>query len=275
MKSTSRIVAVLSMVLLVGGLIVATANAQLANQKTYFTFAHEVELPGGVTLPPGKYTFRVADTASGRFIVQILNEDGSKMLASIMTITAPNRLEPSEDSLITFGEASAAAPQPVRYWYYHGQYTGHEFVYPKDEAERIARETRTRVASTETSVTDATSLEEAEVVTVEPSGEVIVESTTQTDIESTTAQDTTTDEQATASVTGTSGQIEQESTVTGASGQIREESQVTRNRTPRNELPRTATFDPLVGMIGLMSLGGFIALRMRTRDTSRSFGDYL
>ena len=31
MKSTSRIVAVLSIVLLVGGLIVATANAQLAN----------------------------------------------------------------------------------------------------------------------------------------------------------------------------------------------------------------------------------------------------
>ena len=45
MKSTNRIVAVLSIVLLVGGLVVATANAQLANQKTYFPFAREVELP--------------------------------------------------------------------------------------------------------------------------------------------------------------------------------------------------------------------------------------
>ena len=85
------------------------------------------------------------------------------MLAQVMTITAPNRLEPTEDSIITFGESSAAVPQPIRYWYYVGQYSGHEFVYPKDEAERIARETRTRVVSTEAAVTDVSSLEQAEV----------------------------------------------------------------------------------------------------------------
>jgi hypothetical protein len=207
-----------------------------------------------------------------------LNEDASKMLAQVMTITAPNRLEPSEDSMVTFGESSAAAPQPIRYWYYVGQHTGHEFVYSKDEAQRIARETRTPVASTEASVTDRSSLEQAKVVTVEPSGTVRAETSTQTDIEATTGQDSTIDQQHTSSVSGTSGQREQESTVAGTSGQgqqetgvagtsgqIQQESQVARNRIARDELPRTATFDPLVGMIGLMSLGGFVALRMRTR----------
>jgi hypothetical protein len=100
-------------------------------------------------------------------------------------------------------------------------------------------------------------LEQAEVVTVEPSSGVTAEATTQTDIDATTAQDTTVYQQATSGVTGTSGQIRQESQAAS--------TQTTRNRTTRNELPRTATFDPLVGMIGLMSLGGFIALRMRTR----------
>ena len=102
--------------LLLCTLLVATVQAQgLPNQKTYFTFSQAVELPGGVMLPAGKYTFKLADTSGSRNVVQVFNEDESKILAMFMTVSA-SRLEPAEDSVITFAEAPASAPQPVRFW---------------------------------------------------------------------------------------------------------------------------------------------------------------
>src|SRR5687767_2490599 len=82
--------------------IVATVQAQgIPNQKTYFTFSKAVELPGGVMLPAGKYTFKLADTSGSRNVVQVFNEDESKILAMFMAVSA-TRLEPAEDSVITF-----------------------------------------------------------------------------------------------------------------------------------------------------------------------------
>src|SRR3712207_4390026 len=46
-----------------------------ANQITYFTFSAPFELPGGQTLPAGKYMFRILDAPGSRHVVQITSED--------------------------------------------------------------------------------------------------------------------------------------------------------------------------------------------------------
>ncbi len=237
--------------LLLCTLVVATVQAQgLANQKTYFTFSQAVELPGGVMLPAGKYTFKLADTSGSRNIVQVFNEDESKILAMFMTVSA-TRLEPAEDAVITFAEAPASAPQPVRFWYYPGRTSGHEFVYPMDQARRIAQLTRTRVLGTDAKISDSQSADQAKVQQVEPSG-----ATRGFDRP---APRTAPAVEVTRAEAQRPAQERREPSSRGTSGQAPESQSV------RRELPATAGFDPLIGLIGLVSLGGFVAMRLRVR----------
>src|SRR5262245_65415934 len=69
--------------------LVTTASAQgvLDNQRTFFTFSAPVALPGGVTLPAGKYEFQLAGSQVNRQIVQVLNSD-RKIIATILSMTA-------------------------------------------------------------------------------------------------------------------------------------------------------------------------------------------
>jgi hypothetical protein len=263
MKLRNRIVASLGSLLLVA-FVVATAQAQgLANQKTYFTFSQPVELPGGVTLPAGKYTFKLADTAGSRHVVQVFNEDETEILAMFLTVSA-QRLEPAEESVITFAEAPASAPQPVRFWYYPGRRDGHEFVYPMDQARRIAQLTKTRVLATESTV-DAASADEAKVQAVEPTGAAARSERDQPPATSAQADAPRASSPSRASEqarveTQPSAQAPSTPAARGTSGQVPAESQ-----RARTELPATAGMDPLIGLIGLISLGGFVAARLRVR----------
>jgi hypothetical protein len=258
--------------LLLTALVVATVQTQgLPNQKTYFTFSKPVELPGGVTLPAGKYTFKLADTSGSRDVVQVFNEDESKILAMFLTVPA-ERAEAAEDSVITFAEAPTSAPQPVRFWYYPGRRDGHEFVYPMDQARRIAQLTRTRVLGTDAKISDEASADQAKVQVVEPSG-----ATTEFNPNAASAAPRADSAPAQApppsaparaaspEPSSARAQVEPEAETRepasrGTSGQVPAESQST-----RNELPATAGFDPLVGLIGLISLGGFVAARLHVR----------
>jgi hypothetical protein len=274
MTLTTRLVASVCGLLLTA-LVGATVQAQgLANQKTYFTFSQAVELPGGVTLPAGKYTFKLADTAGSKDVVQVFNEDESKILAMFLTVSA-QRLEAAEDSVITFAEAPASAPQPVRFWYYPGRRNGHEFVYPMDQARRIAQLTRTRVLATDAKISDQASADQAKVQVVEPSGataefdpSAAPEAARADSVPAQTPSPRAGPRAATpdASAAAQTRVEPQPSTQErapaprGTSGQVPAESQ-----SARNELPATAGVDPLIGLIGLISLGGFVAARLRVR----------
>jgi hypothetical protein len=272
MTLTKRLVASVCGLLLTA-LVSATVQSQgLANQKTYFTFSQAVELPGGVMLPAGKYTFKLADTTGSKDVVQVFNEDESKILAMFLTVSA-ERLEAAEDSVITFAEAPASAPQPVRFWYYPGRRDGHEFVYPMDQARRIAQLTRTRVLATDAKISDQASADQAKVQVVEPSGatgEFDPNAPGAARADSARAQApsprseprTATPDASAAAQTRVEAQpsAQESPAPRGTSGQVPAESQ-----SARNELPATAGFDPLIGLIGLISLGGFVVARLRVR----------
>ena len=116
----------------------ASASAQEpTNQITYFTFSAPFELPGGKTLPAGKYVFKILDSPSNRHVVQIMSEDQMTMHATLHAIPA-QRMEPSNEPEVRFMEAEANMAPAIRTWWYPGRSIGHEFIYPKDHARRLA-----------------------------------------------------------------------------------------------------------------------------------------
>lgn len=122
------------------------AGAAFAQQgwdkRTMVTFDAPVEIPGisAQVLPAGTYVFRLADSAGNRHVVQIYNRDETHLYANILAI--PNyRLRPTDKTVMTFSERKAGEPQAIRAWFYPGDNSGQEFVYPKNRAVELAKAT--------------------------------------------------------------------------------------------------------------------------------------
>ena len=119
------------------------------NRKTTVTFSGSVEVPGvgAQTLPAGTYVFKILDSASDRHIVQIFNEREEHVYTTILAI--PNyRLKATDKTVMTFGERAAGQPEAIRAWFYPGRQWGEEFVYPKFKAVELAKLTGQPVLAT-------------------------------------------------------------------------------------------------------------------------------
>ena len=78
-----------------------------------------------------------------------------------------------KDSEIRFMEASAGAPPAVRTWWYPGERTGYEFIYPKNQARRIAQRTKQDVLTTKADSTTAQQTNTEDLTRVSASGDEI------------------------------------------------------------------------------------------------------
>jgi hypothetical protein len=122
------------------------ARADEWNKKTILTFSGPVQIPGA-TLPAGSYVFKLADISGNRHVVQVFDKDEKKIYTTMLAV--PNqRLEPTDKPIVLFSERASGSPQAVKVWYYPGETIGNEFVYPKSQAMKIAKETHTRVLAT-------------------------------------------------------------------------------------------------------------------------------
>src|SRR5258705_10194572 len=90
---------------------------------------------------------KLVDSSSDRHIVQFMNERGNHVYAAAQAINA-YRKNISDKTVITFYEARAGRPEPMRTWFYPGDEFGQEFVYPKQHLLEIAAETRTTTTTT-------------------------------------------------------------------------------------------------------------------------------
>jgi hypothetical protein len=123
------------------------ARADEWNKKTYLTFSGPVQIPGA-TLPAGTYLFQLAAPDSARHVIMVSSKDGSKVFGMFMTI--PNdRLDTPDENVVMFGESPAGTPQAVQAWWYPGDRTGEEFIYPKNQAVQIAKANHKPVLATE------------------------------------------------------------------------------------------------------------------------------
>src|SRR5262245_56051134 len=123
------------------------------NQDTFFTFSQAVELPK-TTLPAGTYFFQLMDSDSNRHIVKVMSQDRKQLLATLMAIPYYSNDRPPDDPQVRFLETPAAngvaATNAIKIWFYPGNSVGHEFIWPRDKAMRLAKATGQEVLTTKT-----------------------------------------------------------------------------------------------------------------------------
>ncbi len=238
----SKLVALLALTVLtlsIGG----RAEAQPADYRTYFTFSAPVTLPG-MTLPAGKYIFRLADPDGSRKVINVMSGDGKKSLAMLHTI--PNQAaRPPKDAEIRFMETNAQVPPPVKTWWYAGKSLGYEFIYPRRQALELAKSTKEPILTTAKETTD---LEKADLSRIDGAG--------------VPAPVTVDENPAPAEARGRAQQADTDA-AGGASATSRDVRADERARTTaRRELPRTASSVPSVLLLGLfaMTLGVGLSL---------------
>jgi hypothetical protein len=74
----------------------------------------------------------VADGQSDPHVVQIFTEDNRELVATIQAIPA-YRVNPTDDTLMTFKERPNGSPEAVSRWFYPGRLAGLAFVYLEDQ----------------------------------------------------------------------------------------------------------------------------------------------
>lgn len=160
------------------------AAADQWNKRTTITFSAPVEIPGKV-LPAGTYTFRILDVTADRDVVQVMNKNQNHLDATIMAIP-DYRVKTPTKTIVQFEERPAHTPEAVKAWFYPGDNYGVQFVYPHDQAVKIAQRThqnvlamRNEMAKNITAPSKSKSdpsvreLETTEVTGVSPSGQTI------------------------------------------------------------------------------------------------------
>jgi len=230
-----------------GAIFSPSANADEWNKKTVVTFSGPVEIPGvhlegwGI-LPAGTYVFKLVDSSSDRHIVQIFNQDETIIYATILAI--PNyRLKATDKTVMTFNEGISDRPEALRAWFYPGANSGEEFVYPKAKAVELAKVTHTPVLAVVADLKEEAAkpdeprlveeLRQVPLMAVKPTGEVVdvaevVQATPPANVDPTPAIDV----------------------AAPVSPQISE-----------NTLPDTASFLPLVALLGFLALSSAVTIR--------------
>ena len=138
----------------------AAAQGAPEDKRVFFTFSGPVAVPG-VTLPAGKYLFRLPTTiASGeRHVMQVLSADGRNSYAMFFGISA-NRSDYPTKPEVRFMETAAGTPAAVKTWWYPGDKAGYEFIYPKEQARLLAKGTGQPVPITPTEAVTPAGVEE-------------------------------------------------------------------------------------------------------------------
>jgi len=131
---------------LAGALACMAPLASLADdydKKTIVTLSETTEVPG-IVLQPGTYVIKLLNSSSNRHIAEIMNERMDHLYALTFTVPA-EKVTRTGKTVLTFYEGSNGRPPALRKWFWPGDVIGQEFVYPKNQAERISAATKEKV----------------------------------------------------------------------------------------------------------------------------------
>jgi len=221
----NRLVVAMASVGLLGIALAPSGRADEWNKKTVMTVSEPIQVPNQV-LPAGTYVIKLLNSQSDRHIVQIFNADENHLFTTILAI--PNyRIQPTGKTVFSFWETPPGQPKALRAWFYPGDNFGQEFAYPKSAAVQIAAVSHQTVPTTE--ATQAAELPKAEVTQTQPEPREVAQNTPPPAPAPVAQEATPAPEPAPAPVP--------------------------------QELPKTASPYPLIGLAGVFSLGLFALVR--------------
>jgi LPXTG-motif cell wall-anchored protein len=121
---------------LIGTSFVPKAHADQWDKMTIVT-VHEPIIAGNKVLDPGTYVWKLLDSQSDRHIVQIFDKDQQHLETTVLAIP-DYRMQATGKTQFAFWETPPGVPKAVRDWFYPGDNFGQEFPYPKKLVAQLA-----------------------------------------------------------------------------------------------------------------------------------------
>jgi len=106
------------------------------NQATLFTFSQPVQIPGHV-LPAGTYLFEIINDINHE-IVRISNGDRTNVIAVIQARPTQQKGLAGKAAIVLAERGEQ--PEAIVAWTYPGCVEGHQFLYPKQVREEVAKD---------------------------------------------------------------------------------------------------------------------------------------
>jgi len=220
------------------GVVAFRAQADLWDKRTVLTVNQPIQIMD-TYLDPGTYVLKLADSNSDRHIVQIFSADQKHIINTVLAI--PNyRLQPTGDSRFAFWETPPGRAQALRAWFYPGDNFGQEFPYPKN----LRQVSVTTVAFHQEPPPPTPAPEPQAAATPEPAPEPAPQALNKESVP----------EPAPVEV------AQAEPPAPAPPPQVASAPEPT---TPAEELPKTSTPYPLIGLGGLLSLAAYGLVRLR------------
>jgi hypothetical protein len=117
----------ISLMLLGGTFFVPKGLADESDKKTIVTVNQPIQVPGKV-LPAGTYVFKRL-SSNDPTLVAIYNDDESHFVTTVQGIS-DYRMETPDKAILQLEERPSGQPEALKAWFYPGDNTGVEFVYP-------------------------------------------------------------------------------------------------------------------------------------------------
>lgn len=139
----------LSAVAITLGVLSPSSASAVIPEVSYLPVEEPLDV-GGTILEPGVYLIRVLPSISNRNLLQITNEDRTKVYATVLSIPHPlPATEEAKDTKFVFYPASNGAPRALRTWFAPDSTSdgGHDIVYPERRAMQIASVAMTPVVA--------------------------------------------------------------------------------------------------------------------------------
>jgi hypothetical protein len=118
-------------------IVLPVVRADEGNQATLFTFSQPVQIPGRV-LPAGTYLFEIVKNFNHE-IVRISTGDRTNVIALIQARPTMQKGSPGKAAII-LAERGESQPEAIVAWSYPGRAEGHQFLYPKQVQEEVAKD---------------------------------------------------------------------------------------------------------------------------------------
>lgn len=124
----SALIVLFSMGLILAALPTA-ARASEANKRTLMTINEPLALPG-VVLSPGTYTFKLLTPVVDPDLVEVANAHDTHMVAMFMAVPDYRDVRTGHPAF-QLAEQPKDDPLALKAWFFAGQHSGVEFLYPK------------------------------------------------------------------------------------------------------------------------------------------------
>jgi hypothetical protein len=213
---------------LMAGMFAFRAQADQWDKKTILTVNQPIQIEENV-LQPGTYVMKLLDSPSDRHIVQIYNRDQNHLIGTVMAFN-DYHVQPSGHTQFTFWETPPGTARAMRDWFYPGDNYGQQFRYPKHLTVLESAQATTPTTESQTKVTQ----QETAAAPPPPAPEQTANQEPQAN-------------------------REQEQVEIAQNTPPPAPSQET--PAPPAQLPKTASNYPLIGLVGLFSLGIYALLR--------------